>query len=487
MRYLLPIVSCLAFAPTAFAQTVDAEGAARLAENLSRYVGKDAFDRKMLTVAPEGSSYRITFDFRPLVALIPAEAKAKVDIDPFSMLVKPLADGRWDVTGDGLPGGSLQVGGPDGLQTMKWSIADGRFAGVYDPVLTAFPNMSGSHTGMAIASKEPSQELRATTGAGTFQSTGVASAGGGVDFAYNQAVVDFFENVQIADEASGAKVPVTMKAASLSIDGSGKGYRTRPLLDLAAFGLANTDETKLKANQAELKRLLLAALPLWNRVDWAYRFGDFEVSTTAGSFGTKTLSAGFGMDGAVQNATISYSLGMADLKVPANVLPSWSASLLPTDIDLHLDGVGFNLDTMARKLIDGFDLNRDPPLPDEVGAQIAADFLAKPPKLVISRSTVKNNDTEVSIAGEVIFVGTEPEADMTVDVAGFDKLVENLQAAAKEAPEFAQYLPLALIAKGFGKPQPDGRLRWNVVGKADGSVSVNGMQLKGPDKAGEAQ
>lgn len=483
MRYLLPILPCLAFATPVFAQTVDTEGAARLTQDLSRYVGTVVFDRKVLTVSPEGAAYRITLDFKPLASLIPAEARTTFDIAPFSVLVKPIAGGKWDVTGDALPGGSLDVDGPEGLQSMKWSIADGKFAGVYDPMLVAFSNISGSHSGMAIASKEPAQDMRATTGAGTFHATGVAAAGGGVDFTYNQGVVDFFEDVQIADEASGANLPVTMKAASLSIDGNGKGYRSGPLLDLVAFGVANADEATMKVNQAELKRLLLAALPLWNRMDWAYRFGDFEVTTTAGKFATKTLSAGFGMDGASQNARITYKLGVAGFKAPADAFPAWTTPLLPTDIDLNLDGVGFNLDAMARKLIEGFDLNRDPPVPDEVGAQIAADFLARPPKVVISPSTVKNNDTEVSLAGEVTFVGTEPAADVTVDVAGFDKMVQNMQAAAKEAPELAQYLPLALVAKGFGKPQPDGRLRWNVVSKADGSVSVNGIRLKGPDTA----
>ncbi|BCH20361.1 hypothetical protein [Mesorhizobium sp. L-8-3] len=132
-------------------------------------------------------------------------------------------------------------------------------------------------------------------------------------------------------------------------------------------------------------------------------------------------------------------------------------------------------------MIDSFDLNRDAVVPDEVGAEIAADFLARPPKLVIAPSSMKNRDTQVSLAGEVTFVGTEPNADVTVDVAGFDKMFENLQAASKQAPELSQYLPMALIAKGFAKPQPDGSLRWKVVRKADGSVSINDVQLKGPD------
>lgn len=481
MRLLLPIVSCFVLATPTFAQTVDADGAARLTESLSRYVGKDAFDRKILAVAPEGGAYRLSFDLKPLAGLLPAHAKVKVDISPFSVLVKPLPDGKWDVVGDSIPGGSFEAEGPKGLQSTKWTVSDGKFAGVYDPALAAFPTFSGSQAGMAIASRDAESDMQSTTGAGTFQSTGVAAAGGGVDISFNQTVADFVQNMQIASEAGGAKIPVTVKATNLTIEGTGKGYRTSQLLDLVAFGVANADEAKLKANQAELKKLLLAALPMWNRLDGTYRFGDLDVTTPTGNFGAKTVSLGFGMDGVVQNATVSYKFGLAGLAIPTGLLPEWSATLLPTDIDLNLDGVGFDFEGMVKKVIDSFDLNRDSVVPDEVGAEIAANFLAKPPKVVIAPSSVKNKDTQVSLAGEVRFVGTEPDADVTVDVAGFDKMVENLQTASKQAPELSQYLPMALIAKGFAKPQPDGSLRWKVARKADGSVSVNDVQLKGPD------
>lgn len=481
MRHLLPIVSCFVLATPAFAQTVDVDGAARLTESLSRYVGKDAFDRKILAVAPEGSAYRLSFDIKPLAGLLPAQARVKIDVSPFSVLVKPLADGKWDVVGDTIPGGSFDAEGPNGLQSMKWTVSDGKFAGVYDPALAAFPTLSGSHAGMAMASRDAEGDMQSTTGAGTFQSAGAAAAGGGVDISFNQSVADFVQNMQVASEAGGARMPVTVKATNLTVEGTGKGYRTSQILDLVAFGVANADEARLKANQAELKTKLLAALPMWNRLDGTYRFGDLDVTTPAGSFGAKNLSFGFGTDGIVQNATVSYKIGLAGLAIPSGLLPEWSAMLLPTDVSLNLDGVGFDFEGMAKKVIDSFDLNRDAVVPDEVGAEIAANFLAKPPKLVIAPSSVKNRDTQVSLAGEVTFVGTEPNADVTIDVAGFDKMVENLQAASKQAPEISQYLPMALIAKGFAKPQPDGSLRWKVVRKADGSVSVNDVQLKGPD------
>lgn len=480
MRHLLPVVSCLVFATPAFSQTVDANGAAQLADDLSRYIGKSAFANQIVTVAVAGGSYRIALDFKALMNLLPPQAGAKIDIEPLSLLAKPRADGNWEVAADGLPAGSFEFDGPQGHQSAQWSILGGKFSGVYDPALAAFLTASGSQFGLTMSSKEAKQEMQASTGPGTFVATGVASPGG-VDFTFGQTVADFVETVQVTDDASGVVMPVTIKASNLAIEGNAQGYRTRALLDLLAFVVANADEALMKANQAELKNRLLAVLPVWNRMEASYRFGDFTTETQFGSFGAKTLGFGIAMDGALPNGTLTYKFSAQGMAIPLQLLPPWTVQLLPTEFDVSVSGVGFNLDSMARKLIDGFDLNREPPMPEEVTNQIAAEFMAKPPKVVISRSTVKNGDTELAAEGEVTFVGTEPEVNVTFEVAGYDKLVEGVQTAAKNDPEIGQYLAVALAAKGFAKTLPDGRIQWVLVRKADGSVSVNGAVLKGPD------
>jgi hypothetical protein len=109
--------------------------------------------------------------------------------------------------------------------------------------------------------------------------------------------------------------------------------------------------------------------------------------------------------------------------------------------------------------------------------------MAKTPKVVLGHSTVRNKDTEIALEGEMTFPGEKPEGNVTVDVTGFDKMIEGLQEAAKSEPEVAQYVPVALMAKGFGKTLPDGRLEWVVNAKADGSVTVNGVMLKPADPA----
>jgi hypothetical protein len=482
VRQLLPIDSCLLFVPPAFGQTVDENGAAQVARDLARYVGQIAVDRRIVSVGVEGGAYRIAVDFKALKDLIsPMDPGAKLDLQPFSVLAKPLPDGTWDLASGTFPQGSLEFDGPDGHQSMQWSITGGEFTGIYDPALAGFRSSTGSLSAMTLVTRDAKQEVHATFGAGTFAMAGVASPGGGTDFSLSEVLGDFVETVQVTDDSSGMNFPVTLKAKNLAVSISAQGYRTRALLDLLAFVVANADEAKIRANQAEFKSRLAAILPVWNRIGGEYGFNGLLVSTPAGSFGADKFGIGFGVDGAVANGSLTYEMSAAGVRVPDQVIPPWTVPLLPTDMDLSVSGVGFHVDAMAKKLLDNLDLNKQPPIPDAIGDEIAAEFMANPPKIVISRSTVRNRDTEVAAEGEVVFIGTEPEATVTIEVSGYDKMIEKVQAAAKNEPEITQYMAVALAAKGFAKTLPDGRLQWNLQRKADGSVSVNGVVVKGPD------
>ncbi|MBZ9987044.1 hypothetical protein LB572_08030 [Mesorhizobium sp. BH1-1-5] len=482
MKRILPLAFALALSAPAFAQTVDNQGAKTLSDNLARYFGKQAFDKGVLKVSVEGDAYKIALDVKALVNAVPEQKLLKFDMAPYALMVKPRSDGSWDVSSNFSQGASFEFDGPEGRQSMEFTIKDGKLTSVYDPALAAFTNATSSLAGMTMTSRQAKQQADVSTGAGTATVTATKSANGGVDFTATQKVLDFVEKIKIDDPDSGMNFPLTLKTPELSVDASGKGVHTKPLLDLLAFAVANEDEAKLKANQAELKSLMLAALPVWERIDGNYGFKNFEVESPVGKFGATQFSTAFGMDGVSQNGKVDYSIKAAGLTIPRQTLPEWTAPLLPTDVDLNFGGANIDLDTMAKKAIEAFDLNKNPPLSDEFGKALIADFKAKNPKVVIGHSTVKNGAIEVAMEGEMTFPGEKPDATLTVDVAGYDKIVDALKEAAKSDEQTAQAFPFALAVKGFGKTLPDGRLEWMINTKADGSVTVNGAMLKGPDE-----
>jgi acylphosphatase len=211
-----------------------------------------------------------------------------------------------------------------------------------------------------------------------------------------------------------------------------------------------------------------------------------SVGSPVGSFGATKVGVAFGMDGVARNGTINYGIKASGLSIPQHLVPAWSVALLPTDIDLNFGGANIDLDTMAKKAIEAFDLNQNPPLSEEFGEGLKAGFLANGPKVVVGHSTVKNGAVEIALEGDMTFPdGEKPDANVTIDVTGYDKIVASLQEAAKTDPQASQAFTGALAIKGFAKTLPDGRIEWVINARHDGSVTVNGAMLKGPDPAVE--
>lgn len=487
MRHLFPLVSLLAMATPAMAQTIDEQGASALRDSLARYVGQTAFDKGVLKVGVDGDAYKLEFDMKSLAALLPAEAGVTATFSPYALRVKPKADGTWDVAGDVFPNGSVGIKRPDGTeQDMEITVTDGKFSGVFDPALATFSTATGSYGGLKMVTSDPMSRTDVSTGASTFSYSAKAGAAG-VDFTSTQPMADFVETVTINSPDNSMPFPIVVKAPKVAVDFNGAGVRSKEILDLVAFFVANSDEEKIKANQAEMKKLMLAALPLWQNISGAYGFTDLSVPSPLGEFGARQAGFDVRFDGIGTNGTLNYAVKIAGLKVPqeaAALAPAWAVSLVPTDMELNFGGANLNLDAPARKAIGALDLTKEPPLPDEVGQEIEADFMANLPRFAMARSFVKNADTEIAAFGEMSFPEgntNKPDVSVTFEASGYDKLVEALQNAAKTDPDAQQAFPVLLAAKGFAKTLPDGKLQWVLNVKPDGSVIVNGATMKGPD------
>jgi hypothetical protein len=479
MRHALPIVAILALCTPAAAQTVDAEGAKKLADTLSRYVGAPAFDKGIVKVAVDGDAYKIDIDLDVLAALVPKQNLVRFDFSPYALRVKPRSDGTWDVTGGLGPDGSFEFEGPEGRQRIAWTIAKGEFTGIYAPELATFTSAKGSYSALTMTSSDPVQQTDVLTGAGTVEIKASKTETGGIEFESTQTFTDFVERVTITD--GGSSLPFAVKAPDVTLVATGSGLRSKALLDLLAFAVANADEAKMKANQAELKTLLLAALPLWDEMNGGYEVNGITVETPFGNAGLGTLGVDMSFDGITEGGELSYDIEVEGLELPAGVVPAWSQPLLPSDFVLSFSATNINLDAAARTLIGALDLTKEPPVPEEVLDRLSAEFQANPPNLIIGRSTVSNGDTELAAEGEMSFAGGKPDMTVTVDVTGFDKAVAVVQAAAATDPDAQQAFPPLLAAKGFAKTLPDGRLQWKVEASPDGSVRINGAVVKPAD------
>ncbi len=313
----------------------------------------------------------------------------------------------------------------------------------------------------------------------------VKSAGGGVDISLKQTMTGFDEEISASLPETGTSFSATVKAPTVTVISKATGYRTSEFLDLLAFGVANADEAKIKANQAELKSRVLALLPLWDKIQGTYEFSDMTVGTTIGTFGAQSAGLNFDSDGVSTNGSLDYGIYAGGLSLPAGIIPPWAAPLVPTDFAIVMGGARIDSDTAVRTAVAAFDLTQDPPISDAVGEKIAADFLAKNPTFTIGRSFVKTADSEIAFNGEFTYVDLKPAFQATIDAKGFDRIVEVMQTAATTSPEASQVFPFVLAAKGLGKAMPDGSLQWLMDVRPDGSIRVNGAMVKPADAPAE--
>ncbi len=512
MRKLL-LISCSLLALTpASAQTVDANGAKELSATLSKYFGTTAFKKKILSVKPEGDSYKITFSTTKLLEILPKQELFKGDFGEYSFLTKPLADGSWDVSSKNSVNGSVEINAPTGKESTKWSIDNMEFRGVFDPKIAAFSSGTATYDGFKMSSSASTQEMEATVGRVKSEMSAAAGASGGVDFTQVQTGENFKETISFKSapaseetvtegEAKPATpsapeelMKVSINAASVGADAKGSGIRNVEILDLWAFLVAHSGDftktlekkTKLSGTeQAELKTKLLAALPLWRNLTGSYRLSDINVETPIGPFIAKNISQELNFDGISKDGTYIYALRTNGLQYPTLPIPDWTTPFLPTDVELSFGTAGIDLDTITRGAIKEMDLNKEKPLSDEFTENTAAAFMLNPPKIVISKSLVRTVDAELTVEGEVTFATLKPQSRTTWEMAGFDKLVDRLNKASEEEPEIKNYIVFVKLAKDFGNELPDGRIQWIVDQKSDGSIQVNGNAVKGPDAAGK--
>lgn len=476
MRYALPFLFILP-AP-AFAQAIDTGGAEALTADFARYVGTTAFDKGVVKITAQDDAYRVELDFDRLISLLPIQDALTLDIEPYVLSVKPRPDATWDVAGDLLPSGVIEIETVNGTQTSEWQATDAGFSGVYDPALAGFATATGKSGLISMTTTDPASTSDFNAASGSFQTESTKNAVRGVDFTALQTLSGVMQTMRFAVADSGSDLSIVLRSSELAYRSSATGFQSQALLDLLAFAVDHADKAKMQAAQPQLKTKLRAALPLWEHLSGGTEWRELSVGSPVGIFSAASARIAIAMDGVRKDGTISYSLRVDDLTVPAGLLPQWTAPLLPEDLDLNLRGIGFDLEGLATTAIDAFDLNRDPAISKETDKMMIEHLVANPPKFVLNRSTISNNSTELSASGEMTFVNGERTLTATVEMAGFDTAMQAIQAASATTPEAQRAYLIAAAAKGFAKTLSDGRLQWVMNMAPDGAVTINGATFK---------
>ncbi|MBN9033575.1 MAG: hypothetical protein BGO05_03375 [Rhizobiales bacterium 63-7] len=470
---------------TTQAADIDQAGADKLKASLTHYLPKDLLDTGFLSVKPATGRYEIVTDIMKLLAgKLPPETTV-TGLKPFTVFATPAEKDLWKVEGDGNFDVTAGYKIADAPATMRYIISNYSYTGLFDPAIAYMRNGTFTASGLKLSTTGGSEQIDARFGGMNYVVSSTDAAGGALDFTGSGTLSDFYEKV-----VSPNTPPVEISADSIAFDATVKGAMLREIRDLVFFVLDNMKHKDLTdAQQQELKAKALAALPFASSIDENIRLNNLNVATAQARFGVKTFDYGLNLSGAGDAMRFGVSMKAADPILPAGLVPPVYASLVPQQTEVSFSMADMKIGEFLRKFLEKADFNKKEPISDAEGAELVKlIFPDGKVAMTFDRIAARAPTYDVEMTGKLTSaLENTKQVSMTATVIArnFDATIAAIQEAAKADPQLNQVSFGLMMAKGFAKDDGGGKQRWEVEVREDGSVDINGQQVKGPDTLDE--
>jgi hypothetical protein len=464
------------------AAEINQDGANAIRDNLNNLLPENVARSGVVAVNPAGARYEIIYDLAKLLSNVNPADFAISGLKPISMFATPQDNGLWNVEGDNSLNVSGHFKGPDQKRTdFVYSIASLVYTAVFDPAISYFRSGDFRAKDIKITSATDTEQVNASFGDMQYKLTSADSASAGrIDFAANGTFTAFSQQV------SGKEMPpVQISADTIDFDGKVNGVPARQLKDIGVFVLDHAEEKQLsKENEDKLKGVLRDAFPLISSLEETITLNNLAVTGAAGSGGAKSVGYHFAVDGPSNATRLGVVIDAADVTFDSPAIPAAYSPFLPKAVDLQfaipdMDFAAFGDEVMKMDFTKASS--------GESG-QRAAEKLFRDGALVIDfpKISARSNVYDIDISGRIkgrIDSSRDYTLQASILARDYDKTIATVQQLAKTNPELNQASFGMLMVKGFAKTDPDGRQRWDVTVSPDGSVTVNGQVVKGPDKS----
>jgi len=450
------------------------EEAQRLTEVFQAYLGKE---QGVVTVTPDGDSYRARFDATPLFAKI-KEPGVSVSLTPIEWVITPQGGGKWQVD-QNQPLAFEMKSGADAAMKVEAGLVKG--TGVFDEALGGFSSSSSQISRLSLdqtfVEQGQNQQTKLAIDTMTFMSA-MSGTGDLADVTYDTSFTGMRQAVSVPASSSAPAVEIVTSSPDGTQTVAIKGLRLKPMTSLMAWLVAHPADDEIAAGQAELKEKLRAALPLFTSLSSTSNLNGLSIEASGSKVGMQQLSLGMDSSGVVADGYLRARYAASGIQVPAGLVPPWAASLLPENAAVDLKAGGLDLAAAAALMIDKTDLAKDPPQPagfeDEFLKALmptGAMQLGLGPSEILSKAFRLNAEGSMTTGPAVM-----PAGKATVKLAGMDQLMAALQAAPPEM-EMQGMAPMLLLIRGLAKQEADGALSWAIESTPTGSVTVNGTDL----------
>ncbi|MEN3792196.1 hypothetical protein [Fulvimarina sp. MAC3] len=476
-----------ALVDTPVLQPGDESGAAELRTSLEPYVTKQAFENGVISIEPTDEGYRLDFALQALIDSIPAAKDMSITISDYSVLVSEQPDGRWYVSASGPLAFGYKLDTPPGAphndavpQSVEYDTETMDWTGYFDPSIATYSNWEGYFGKTRQVQRSTDGTVTAVTEPIRVQFSGRPATDGTVDMEVIQFGGGARQEMNVPlDPANPQSIlPIVISNGAAESVTIGKEVKTKELLRLYAVGLQLIQDPERKGLLEELKSALQMALPLWTDLASETKVSGFNVDL--GSFGSGqvgSLDFDMDLDGISEAGDYTMAYDLSDMSVSSPFVPEWANALIPTRVLIRFDAENVDLWRPAAVLISDLRLDPKAPISEEAKGKIIELFKTSQAKLGLKNSAVTGRNYHIDYSAEF----EDGDVAVQVQAEGIDAVIASLQEASQQYPEALQGVSFLQIAKGFGRPAGDDALEWNVDIASDGSVTVNGAMLKGPD------
>lgn len=477
-RLSLALAVLVGLAGPLSAQTSTSEGAAALTAAFQRYLSDTP---GVVTVSPTGTAYKVVIDAAPLAAR--AGGADDATMSPLELVLTDRGDGSWGVAQDQPFALDIDLAGNGAISLRLASVT---LDGVWDPELATFTSYTGTATGFDYVATLPAgpdlPPARTTQTIATmaYSGTGAANPAGGVDLTQDYDARGISQTMPIPEAGSdpgNADPDITISIARQTGSATASGLRSRELLDLAAFAVANPSQAAITAAQDDLRTRLGALMPVFALIEADFTLEDVDAATPAGTFGLRRLGAVVTARGAVADGYLREAFSFEGIKLPPGLVPDWAVPLIPERGSIDIAGTGFDLAAVAARAIAGFDLTRDPPV-DPATEEAIAGLILPTGQVTITFAPSEITGTGYRLAwdGQMLAgpVSDIPTGRATITATGLDAVRQALIGAPPDIGGPASMGIGAAVA--VGRISGD-TVTWDIDATTPGQVLVNGRPL----------
>ena len=462
------------------------KGAEALEQQIIEYLGPFLTDKEIVTIEPDGDDYAVALDLEKAFALLKIPG-GELKMEPFVTLLTPLPDGGWKTRNSVYPSIALRFptskGAFDGMLEVKGYTSDSLYTPNLPDIMRSKTRIESIEGKMHLPDDGKNSVEADFLQAGTLIEAAVTAAGpSAVNFVMTQKVERAAEIVTLTPKAAkdapaAPPVKVTYDFGASTSEARIDALRGRAIASLWVWLAAHMDVQKFKADKAELKPLLLAALPLWDRFGGSVTMGKLSFDMPQGSAAITSLTEVVAMSGFTPRGVGRVALKIDGVTAQSPLLPPWSAQLMPASVDMDVAYAVNGLDQIARTAVEEMDFDAKPPLSKDSEMKIAALFISGSPTLTLAPGHFTNPLIDLGYEGEASISSAAPSGRFTLTADGLDKTLAFLQKNAAAMPAMGQAVPAVLFAKGLAKADASGKLTWIIEFTDEKSVSVNGQKF----------